>query len=304
MTTTSSYHQPVLLRESVDALDIKENGVYVDVTMGGAGHSKEILRRLGENGSLFGFDQDEEAGANAPADPRFTWVRHNYRFIKRFVEYYGKCPVDGILADLGVSSHQFDQAERGFSIRFDGPLDMRMNRASGKTAADIVNRYSEESLRNLFREYGEIRNARELSARLVAARSKTPIRTTAELRGIVTPSAERGNEAQYLAKIFQALRIEVNDELAAIRDFLTQSAEILRPGGRLVVIAYHSLEDRLVKHYIANGKFEGEASKDIYGRPEAVPFRSVFRKPVEPDETEVAMNPRARSAKMRVAEKN
>lgn len=304
MTTTSNYHQPVLLRESVDALDIKVNGVYVDVTMGGAGHSKEILGRLGEDGSLFGFDQDEEAGANAPADPRFTWVRHNYRFMKRFMEYYGKCPVDGILADLGVSSHQFDQAVRGFSIRFDGPLDMRMNRSAGKTAADIVNRYSEEALKNLFREYGEIRNARELAKRLTAARQKAQIVTTAELRSLVSPLAERGNEAQYLAKIFQALRIEVNDELAAIREFLMQSAQILRPGGRLVVIAYHSLEDRLVKNFIAHGKFEGEASKDIYGRSEAVPFRSVLRKPMEPEQSEIETNPRARSAKMRVAEKN
>ncbi|MFM2206572.1 MAG: hypothetical protein RL213_547 [Bacteroidota bacterium] len=302
--TTSSYHEPVLLRESVDALDIAKNGVYVDVTMGGAGHTREILRRLGEGGTLFGFDQDEEAGANAPADDRFTWVRHNYRYLKRFLTYYGKCTVDGILADLGVSSHQFDRAERGFSTRYEGPLDMRMNRLSGKSAADVVNRYTEEELTRLFREYGEIRNARELAARIVSTRAQAPFSTTAALRESTLSVAERGNESQYLARIFQALRIEVNDELGAIKEFLRQSAEVLRPGGRLVVIAYHSLEDRLVKNFIAHGKFEGETVRDIYGNPEAVPFRSVTRKPVEPDAEEIERNPRARSAKMRIAEKN
>lgn len=303
MTTTSSYHDPVLLRESVDALEVIKDGVYVDATMGGGGHTREILRRLGSEGTLFGFDQDEEAGKNAPADERFTWVRHNYRYMKRFLRFYDRLPVDGILADLGVSSHQFDEGDRGFSIRFDGPLDMRMNQEAARTAADVINRYSQEELVRVFREYGEIRNAWELAKRLIAARSQTPITTTAALRETVLPFAERGNESQYLARLFQSLRIEVNDELGALKEMLMQAAEVLKPGGRLVVIAYHSLEDRLVKNFIAHGKFEGEAEKDIYGNVAQVPLVSATRKPVEPGEEEVARNPRARSAKMRIAVK-
>lgn len=301
---TSSYHEPVLLRQSVDALAIKTNGVYIDATMGGGGHTREILRHLGKNGTLFGFDQDEEAGGNAPDDDRFTWVRHNYRFVKQFMRYYGKLSVDGILADLGVSSHQFDKADRGFSIRFEGPLDMRMNRSGGKTAAEILNSYAPEKLMTMFREYGEVRNARELVQRIVAKRAVSPFSGTMELRDTVMPVAERGNESQYLARIFQALRIEVNDELASLREFLQAAAEVLAPGGRLVVIAYHSLEDRLVKQFIANGKFEGEVVKDIYGNAEAVPLKALTKKPVEPDDEEINRNPRARSAKMRVAVKN
>jgi 16S rRNA (cytosine1402-N4)-methyltransferase len=303
MTTTSSYHDPVLLRESVDALGIIKDGVYVDATMGGGGHTREILRRLGSEGTLFGFDQDEEAGKNAPVDERFTWVRHNYRYMKRFLRFYDRLPVHGILADLGVSSHQFDEGDRGFSIRFDGPLDMRMNQEAGLTAADIVNRYSQEELVRVLREYGEIRNAWELAKRLIATRGQAPFTTTAGLRETVLPFAERGNESQYLARLFQSLRIEVNDELGALKEMLEQAADVLAPGGKLVVIAYHSLEDRLVKNFIAHGKFEGEAAKDIYGNVAQVPFAAATRKPVEPNEEEIARNPRARSAKMRIAVK-
>lgn len=297
---TSSYHDPVLLKESVDALVTNENGIYVDATMGGGGHSREILRRLGKKGSLFGFDQDEEAGVNAPIDERFTWIRHNYRHLKRFMRFYDALPVDGILADLGVSSHQFDIGERGFSIRFDGPLDMRMNRASKRTAADVVNGFGEADLVRVFSEYGEIRNSRVLSRNILHARESLVLDTTFVLRDVVMKSAERGNEQQYLARVFQALRIEVNDELSALKDFITQCGSVLKPGGKLVVISYHSLEDRLVKHYFAQGRFEGEAQKDIYGNVEQVPFVSLFRKPVEPDEVEKELNPRARSAKMRI----
>jgi 16S rRNA (cytosine1402-N4)-methyltransferase len=301
--TKSNYHDPVLLRESVDALEIIENGVYVDVTMGGGGHTREILRRLGVEGTLFGFDQDEEAGANAPDDKRFTWIRHNYRYLKHFMSFYEKMPVHGILADLGVSSHQFDIADRGFSIRFDGPLDMRMNRASQVSASTVVNTYNQEELMRVFRDYAELRNARELSLRIVAARAETQFSTTTQLREIAQPIAERGNEAQYMARIFQALRIEVNDELSALKEMLQRAAEVLAPGGRLVVISYHSLEDRLVKNFIAHGKFEGEAEKDIFGNTAAVPLKAVVKKPVEPTHEEIARNPRARSAKMRIAEK-
>ncbi|MEY4594371.1 MAG: rRNA ((1402)-N(4))-methyltransferase RsmH [Bacteroidota bacterium] len=303
MTTTSSYHDPVLLRESVDALDVIKNGVYVDATMGGGGHTREILCRLGSDGTLFGFDQDEDAGKNVPADERFTWVRHNYRYMKRFLRFYDRLPVHGILADLGVSSHQFDEGDRGFSIRFDGPLDMRMNQSSGLTAAEIINSYSQDEMVRVFRSYGEIRNAWELAKRIIGVRAQLPFTTTASLREATIPLAERGNESQYLARIFQSLRIEVNDELGALKEMLQQAAEVLMPGGKLVVISYHSLEDRLVKNFIAHGKFEGEAEKDIYGNAAQVPLAAITRKPVEPTEEEIARNPRARSAKMRIAVK-
>lgn len=301
---TSSYHDPVLLRESVDALVGDIDGVYVDVTMGGGGHTREILSRLGKKGTLFGFDQDESAGVNAPDDMRFTWVRHNYRHLKRFMHYFKAGEVDGILADFGVSSHQFDQPDRGFSIRFEGPLDMRMSRNAAKTAAVVCNTYPEDALIRMFKEYGELRNARELSRAIVTSRTERRLETTSELKELVMPLAERGNESQYLARVFQALRIEVNDELESIREFLLQAADVLKPGGRLVVISYHSLEDRLVKHFIAHGKFEGEAEKDLFGITEKVPFTALKKKPVEPDENEIARNPRARSAKMRIAIKN
>ncbi len=303
MTTTRSYHDPVLLRESVDALDIKKDGVYVDATLGGGGHTREILRRLGAEGTLFGFDQDEDAGRQAPDDKRFLWVRHNYCYLKRFLTYYGKPQVDGILADLGVSSHQFDEGERGFSTRFDGPLDMRMNQLSGRTAEEVLNRYPQESLARIFREYGELRNAGELAKRLVAARQQGTLQTTAQLKAAAMPVAERGNESQFLARLFQALRIEVNGELESLKRFLEQAAEVLAPGGKLVVISYHSLEDRLVKQFIANGQFEGTPEKDIFGNTPALPLRAFHKKPIEPDDAEIARNPRARSAKMRIAEK-
>lgn len=300
---TTSYHDPVLLRESVDALAVKSDGVYVDATMGGGGHAREILQRLGKKGTLFGFDRDEEAGRNVPDDKRFLWIRHNYRYMKRFLRFYDKLSADGILADLGVSSHQFDVAERGFSTRFDGPLDMRMNREEALTAAEVVNRYDEDRLISVFREYGEIRNARELTRRIVSARKEKAIRTTSELREVLAPCAERGNEAQFYARVFQALRIEVNDELGGLKDLLMQALDVLSPGGRLVVITYHSLEDRIVKHFMIHGNFEGESQKDVFGNTEAAPLKPVFRKPVDPSEEEIARNPRARSAKMRVAEK-
>ena len=300
---TSNYHDPVLLKESVDELVTDKNGIYVDATMGGGGHTREILRRLGESGSLFGFDQDEAAIANAPADERFTLVRHNYRHLKRFMRFYDAVPVDGILADLGVSSHQFDVGERGFSIRFDGPLDMRMNRFADRTAADVVNGYSEQDLLSVFSEFGEIKNSKTLARNIVQSRQATAIYSTFGLRDVAMKSAERGNEQQYLARVFQALRIEVNDELGALKEFIMQSGLVLRPGGKLVVIAYHSLEDRLVKHYFTQGRFEGEAPKDIYGNVEHLPFAPQTRKPVEPGEEDKSRNPRARSAKMRIGVK-
>ncbi|MFM9050777.1 MAG: 16S rRNA (cytosine(1402)-N(4))-methyltransferase RsmH, partial [Bacteroidota bacterium] len=292
------------LRESVDALVGDINGVYVDATMGGGGHTREILSRLGKKGTLFGFDQDESTGVNAPDDERFTWVRHNYRHLKRFLSYFGADGVDGILADFGVSSHQFDQADRGFSIRFEGPLDMRMSRSAKRTAATVCNSYSEQELIRIFKEFGELRNARELVRVIINQRGTAPLTTTTELKELILPLAERGNESQYLARVFQALRIEVNDELEAIREFLQQSAAVLKSGGKLVIISYHSLEDRLVKQFIAHGKFEGEAERDLFGNTEKVPFSAVKKKPVEPDENEIARNPRARSAKMRIAIKN
>ncbi len=299
--SATSYHEPVLLKESVDALDILADGIYVDATLGGGGHTREILRRLGTNGKLFVFDRDEAAGANLPDDPRVVWVRHNYRYAWRFLRYYGALPVNGLLADLGVSSHQFDSGERGFSIRFDGPLDMRMANASELTAADVVNRYPEDRLLKVFSDYGEIQNARQLVRKILAARNLQPLTTTGQLREVVLTVADRARESQYLARVFQALRIEVNDELASLRDLLEQSPKLLAPKGRLVFITYHSLEDRLVKRFIADGKFEGEVEKDVYGNIPQTPFRALTRKPLEPSAEELERNPRARSARLRIA---
>ncbi len=295
------YHIPVLLNESIEGLNIQKDGDYVDVTFGGGGHSRELLKSI-DSGRLFGFDQDEDAVANAFDDPRFIFVRHNFKYIRNFLRYHGVEKVDGILADLGVSSHDFDVAERGFSFRFSGTLDMRMNRDSKTTAADVVNEYSEEQLIKVFREYGEVDNAYRLTKQVVAARQYQPIKTIDQFKSVISDCVSKKNEAKYLAKVFQALRIETNGELDVLKDFLVQSAELLKPGGRLVVITYHSLEDRLVKNFIKAGNFEGKQDKDFYGNVSSV-LKAVNRKIIIPNDEEIARNPRARSAKLRIAEK-
>lgn len=298
-----SYHTPVLLHACVDALEVKPDGVYVDTTFGGGGHSREILRRLGPGGRLFGFDQDGDAAANVPEDSRFTLVPHNFRFMKNYLKLYRAIPVDGILADLGVSSHQFDEGGRGFSTRFDAPLDMRMDPLQEKEARMVVNTYSEAQLKQLFRSYGELPEAGKLARMLVSRRSEKPVETTGELLALIRPFARRGQEHQFAAQVFQAIRIEVNDELEALKALLLQSAELLKPGGLLVILSYHSLEDRLVKNYIRSGKFEGEAEKDLFGNV-SVPFGPVNRKPIRPAEEEINRNSRARSAILRIARRN
>ncbi|WP_053189050.1 16S rRNA (cytosine(1402)-N(4))-methyltransferase RsmH [Sunxiuqinia dokdonensis] len=295
------YHIPVLLNESIEGLNIQKDGDYVDVTFGGGGHSCELLKSI-DTGRLFGFDQDEDAAANAFDDPRFIFVRHNFKYIRNFLRYHGVEKVDGILADLGVSSHDFDVAERGFSFRFSGALDMRMNRDSKTTAADVVNDYPEEQLIKIFREYGEVDNAYRLTKQIVAARQLQPIKTIDQFKSVISDCVSKKNEAKYLAKVFQALRIETNGELEVLKDFLVQSAELLKPGGRLVVITYHSLEDRLVKNFIKAGNFEGKQDKDFYGNVSSV-LKAVNRKVIIPNDEEIARNPRARSAKLRIAEK-
>jgi len=295
------YHIPVLLNESIEGLNIQKDGDYVDVTFGGGGHSCELLKSI-DTGRLFGFDQDEDAAANAFDDPRFIFVRHNFKYIRNFLRYHGVEKVDGILADLGVSSHDFDVAERGFSFRFSGALDMRMNRDSKTTAADVVNDYPEEQLIKIFREYGEVDNAYRLTKQIVAARQYQPIKTIDQFKSVISDCVSKKNEAKYLAKVFQALRIETNGELEVLKDFLVQSAELLKPGGRLVVITYHSLEDRLVKNFIKAGNFEGKQDKDFYGNVSSV-LKAVNRKVIIPNDEEIARNPRARSAKLRIAEK-
>ncbi|HRH65955.1 MAG TPA: 16S rRNA (cytosine(1402)-N(4))-methyltransferase RsmH [Bacteroidia bacterium] len=300
---TTSYHEPVLLRESVDALDIIADGVYVDVTFGGGGHSREILGRLGPKGKLVAFDQDEDAQKNTIHDPRFILVRHNYRYVLQFLRYYGLLPVDGLLADLGISSFQIDEAAKGFSIRFNAPLDMRMNQQSELTAARVVNEYTEQDLLRVFSEYGEVRNAKSLVRRIAEERKGRVIDEIEDFKARIAPCVDRQHESQYYAKVFQALRIEVNDELGSLKELLIRSAEIIKPGGRLVVIAYHSLEDRLVKNFITRGKFEGEAEKDLFGNTTDLPFRALTKKPLEAGVVETERNPRARSAKLRIAER-
>lgn len=299
--TETPYHNPVLLQESVDGLAIREDGVYVDVTFGGGGHSREILRRLGPSGRLIAFDQDEDALANAPEDDRFMLIHENFRYLKRFLKFYGILKVDGILADFGVSSHQFDQAERGFSTRLEGELDMRMSRRGSLSARDVVGTYSFEQLRDLFRDYGELRNAAQVARALINAREHQPLRTTADLREVVQPCMPRGKENKGLAQVYQAIRMEVNQELQVLREFLEQTPELLRTGGRLSLISYHSLEDRLAKRFIRAGKFEGEVDKDFYGNP-IRPLKAVG-KLIVPSEEEIRINPRARSAKLRIAER-
>lgn len=296
------YHVPVLLKETVDGLNVRPGGTYVDVTFGGGGHSREVLSRLGENGRLLGFDQDEDAERNVPDDGRFTFVRSNFRYLKNFLRYHGVEQVDGILADLGVSSHHLDEAERGFSFRFDGRLDMRMNRQAALTAADVVNTYDEERLADVFRLYGELKNARRLAGVLVKARATREVQTIADFLEVVKPLFGREREKKELAKVFQALRIEVNQEMQALIEMLNAATQVLRPGGRLAVITYHSLEDRLVKNLMRTGNVEGKEDKDFFGNRQT-PFRIVTNKVVVPGQDELEANPRSRSAKLRVAEK-
>ena len=295
------YHNPVLLKETVDGLNINPDGVYVDVTFGGGGHSKEIMRRLGPNGKLFAFDQDEDALANALEDERFTLINENFRFIKRFLRFHGIRQVDGILADLGVSSHQFDVAERGFSTRFDAELDMRMNQKSEISAYSVVNEYDETNLRRVFYDYGELKNAPAIARVILEAREFEPIKNTEQLKNVLSRFLPAHKSNKILAQMYQAVRIEVNQEMDVLKEFLEQSLEILKPGGRLSVISYHSLEDRLVKRYIKNGMFEGEPERDFFGNF-SVPFKTI-EKLIVPDDAEIAINNRARSAKLRVAEK-
>tara|TARA_R110000772_G_scaffold58927_4_gene133541 strand:- start:514 stop:1410 length:897 start_codon:yes stop_codon:yes gene_type:complete len=295
------YHNPVLLTESIDGLDIQPDGVYVDVTFGGGGHSKEILNRLGENGRLLAFDQDIDALENAIDDPRFTLINENFRFLKRFLRFHNVTEVDGILGDFGVSSHQFDVAERGFSTRFEADLDMRMNQNSNFSAFHVINKYDESQLKTVLLEYGELRSAAGMARLIVEARGDSPIKSSDQLKKVIRRFLPQHRENKILAQIYQAIRIEVNEELDALKEFLIQSLEVLKPDGRLSLISYHSLEDRLVKRFIRNGLFEGEPEKDVFGRVE-VPMKNIG-KFIIPSEKEIKENNRARSAKLRIAKK-
>lgn len=302
MKEEPTYHTPVLLMPSVDGMNIRPDGTYVDVTFGGGGHSREILSRLGDGGRLLGFDQDEDAERNIVRDPRFLFVRSNFRYLPNFLRYHGIGQVDAILADLGVSSHHFDDSKRGFSFRFDGILDMRMNKRAGRTAADVVNTCNEERLADIFHLYGELRNSRKLASAIVKARAAQKIATIAELLDIIRPLFGREREKKESAKAFQALRIEVNQEMEALKELLYAATEALKPGGRLVVITYHSLEDRIVKNVMKTGNLEGKMEKDFFGNVQTS-FRMVNNKVIVPDEAEIERNPRSRSAKLRIAEK-
>ena len=295
------YHNPVLLKETVDGLNIKPDGIYVDVTFGGGGHSREIMSRLGPGGKLFAFDQDQDALANAIDDARFTLINENFRFIKRFLRFHNVKQVDGILGDLGVSSHQFDVAERGFSTRFDAELDMRMDQKGSVSAYNVVNEYDEADLRRVFFDYGELKNAGALANTIVTARKEKSIKNTEQLKQVLSRFLPAHKSNKILAQIYQAIRIEVNQEMDVLKEFLEQSLEILNPEGRLSVISYHSLEDRLVKRFMKNGMFEGEPERDFFGRFE-VPFK-LIGKLIVPTDAEIAINNRARSAKLRIAEK-
>ena len=295
------YHSPVLLHESVDGLAIQEDGVYVDVTFGGGGHSKEILKRLGAKGKLIAFDQDEDALANSIGDDRFQLINENFRYLKRFLKFYGILEVDGILADFGVSSHQFDIADRGFSTRFDARLDMRMDQRSATSALDLLNTCTESKLIQIFQEYGELRSAKGMANAILFQRSQKEIVTTSDLKKAIAKFLPRGKENRILAQVFQALRIEVNEELEVLKEFLLQVPEVLKPKGRLSLISYHSLEDRLVKRFIRDGKFQGQAEKDFYGNVK-VPLKKVGGL-IVPSAEEIAQNNRARSAKLRIAER-
>jgi len=295
------YHRPALLHECIEGLSINPSGIYADLTFGGGGHSREILSKLNADGRLIAFDQDEDSLQNALIDERFTLVNENFRYLKNFLRLHKALPLDGILADLGISSYQIDTPERGFATRFEGPLDMRMGRNQGTTAAQMVNTYPEEKLQSVFKMYGELSNARQLAAVIVQART-SPITTTTELKEAIKSCLPSNYENKFLAQIFQAIRIEINDEMGALQAMLKQCADVLKPGGRLVVISYHSLEDRLVKNYMKTGNFEGVQEKDFYGNIIA-PLKPVTRKPITPEATELKSNPRARSAKLRIAQK-
>lgn len=296
------YHVPALLNESIDGLKVLPSGIYVDVTFGGGGHSREILNRLGDNGRLLGFDQDEDAVVNIIPDNRFTFVRSNFRYLKNFLRYHGISQVDGVIADLGVSSHHFDDSVRGFSFRFSGDLDMRMNRGASLNAADILNDYQEDKLADVFYKWGELKNARRIASSVVEYRAKKKIEKTDDLLEIVSPFTRRDKEKKILAQTFQALRIEVNGEMDALTEMLMQSLDVLKPGGRFSVISYHSLEDRLVKNFFRTGNFEGNLVKDFFGNP-LTPFEVINRKVIIPSDEEQKSNPRSRSAKLRIAKK-
>ena len=308
--TAETYHIPVLLNESIDGLNIQPGGIYVDVTMGGGGHSHEILKRLDVNAHLYSFDQDADAEANLKQnhgddllkDERFTFVRSNFRYLKNWMRYHGVEQIDGLLADLGVSSHHFDDESRGFSFRFESPLDMRMNKRSSRTAADIVNNYAEEALADIFYLYGELKNSRKIASLLVKARQEKKIETTGDFIAVVEPLFKREREKKDLAKLFQALRIEVNGEMSALKELLTSVVDILKPGGRLSVITYHSLEDRIVKNIMKAGNIEGKIEQDFFGRINT-PFKLINNKVIVPTDEEQEQNPRSRSAKLRIAEK-
>lgn len=295
------YHEPVLLQESIEGLNINPKGIYVDATFGGGGHSREILKKLTQ-GKLFAFDQDEEAAKNSIDDARFVLINQNFKNLKTHMKLHNAIPLNGLLADLGVSSHQFDSFERGFSIRFDSELDMRMDKNTNLTAKKIINTYTEKDLKRIFFLYGEVKNATKLSGLIVKARKNGKINTVNEFKKVIGPCVPKGKQNKYYAQVFQALRIEVNDELNALKDLLTQCEEVLKTGGRLAVISYHSLEDRIVKNFIKTGRFEGGVKKDFYGNP-IVSFRAINRKPIRPTDREIERNNRARSAKLRIAEK-
>lgn len=297
----SEYHIPVMLQECMEGLGINPDGDYVDATFGGGGHSAEMLRRL-KRGRLFAFDQDVDAARNVFNDDRFFFIMHNFRFLRNFLKYYQAEYVDGILADLGVSSHDFDIASRGFSFRFDGDLDMRMNQKATTTAADIVNKYSEKELKEVFQNYGEVKNSITLTKQIISERANKKIRTTGQLKEAIQKCIPRGKENKYLAQVYQALRIEVNEEMEALKEFLLASLEVLKPGGRLVIMTYHSLEDRMVKNFLKSGNLEGKVEKDFYGQTSS-PFKLINRKVITPREEELKLNPRSRSAKLRIAEK-
>ncbi|MBB1530778.1 MAG: 16S rRNA (cytosine(1402)-N(4))-methyltransferase RsmH [Prevotella sp.] len=319
--TAETYHVPVLLKESVNGLHIKPNGIYVDVTFGGGGHSREILSRLGADGHLFSFDQDadaennifedsgdakdcsnEQKGKRFVDDSRFTFIRSNFKFLKNWMQFYGIEQIDGLLGDLGVSSHHFDDESRGFSFRFDAPLDMRMNKRAGKTAADIVNEYDEEQLANLFYIYGELKNSRRIASALTNARRQKPIATTSDFISAVEPLFKREREKKDMAKLFQALRIEVNHEMTALKEMLMAATDVMKPGGRLSIITYHSLEDRIVKNIMKTGNIEGKVEQDFFGHIDS-PYKLINNKVIVPSEEEQSQNPRSRSAKLRIAER-
>ncbi|HKK60658.1 MAG TPA: 16S rRNA (cytosine(1402)-N(4))-methyltransferase RsmH [Salinivirga sp.] len=295
------YHTPALLQACIDGLQIDPSGTYVDATFGGGGHSAAILKHLQE-GHLFGFDQDDDALKNAPENERFTFVHHNFRFLKHFMRFYNVEQLDGILADLGVSFHHFDTADRGFSFRYDAKLDMRMNQRATLTAEKVINEYAQEELMEIFRTYGELRNARKLAQVIIQARNKERIELTGQLKELIAPLFPRKVENKFLARFFQAIRIEVNQEIQALKSLLIDGTRLLKPGGRFAIITYHSIEDRLVKNYFKSGNLEGHIKKDFYGNPE-VPYKVITRNVIVPDQDEIEQNPRSRSAKLRIAEK-